>query len=133
MNTYKAVQFMAGVALAVGMNGLAMAHSVDLNSGAAATVSVATVTGNPASAFTAPRGVVSMSYHAVGHSTSIDNLMRAGFVVPNGDFKSKLCFWFCPIVPEPSVYLLMLSGVGLVCFMAYRRQRQGIPTGTLGV
>lgn len=109
MNTYKALQLVAAGALAFCLNGLATAHTVDLNAdNAQAKGSVATI---------ASAGGVSL--HAM-QTPANRNVIRTG--VRNGGFifhsnDNVSC------VPEPSEYLLMLVGVGLVGFMAYRRQR----------
>ncbi len=107
MNTSKALQLVAAGALAFCLNGLAMAHTVDLSGDSAqAKGSVATV---------AAAGGVSL--HAMQTSAN-GNVIRTG--VRNGGFffnKNVSC------VPEPSEYLLMLVGAALVGFMAYRRQQ----------
>ncbi len=137
MYTFKAIRFLAAAALAVGLNGITMAHPVDLNTATLA-MGVTSFAGRSASFAAAAAGVheldaLSMTnrHHVYDqrHSAAIGDLVRTGltnFWPPKPPCGGQIC---AP-VPEPSVFLLMLAGMGLFGFVAYRRQCRGIAGGS---
>lgn len=112
MKTSKVIQLVFAGALAFALNGVAVAQSFHLN--ASATHSVATTDLSDSPFIGGPVGLHSPQ-------PSLGNFDKGGY----GD---TLRVRQCPSVPEPSMYLLMLAGVGLIGFMSYRRQRYFMST-----
>ncbi len=106
MKIQTVIQVLAAALLALGMNGLAMAKPVDL-SVKSAPGTVASITNAPGAFSIASTSVERSNVSIAARKAGTDNLHRT---------------WFRPPVPEPSVYLLMLAGVGLVGFVSYRRR-----------
>lgn len=128
MKTCKAIQLVAAGALALGLNGLAMAHSIDLNSKSASVRgSVATIATGSAFAPARTGGTANPSMKDRARDATHHGVIRAGY----HDHGPTVHPCWGPCVPEPSAYLMMLAGVGIVGFMSYRRQRQSISAGPM--
>lgn len=113
MKTYKVIQLMVAGALALALNGVAVAQSLHLNASATGSIASTGLVPGP-SLHTSTDGLIPSqpSFGKFGHGDLDDRK------VPQ-----------CAPVPEPSVYLLMLAGVGLIGFMSYRRQRYLMSNG----
>lgn len=108
MKTSLAIQLVFAGALALALNGVAAATPLHLNTSATGSVAAAALV--PASPLHV--GSIGGSDGGIAPKPSFGGFDR------DRDHKGSV-----PCVPEPSVYLLMLAGVGLIGFLSYRRQR----------